>query len=89
MPIDAQAKRATISPEELAAIGGPKMVYIREMDADEIATLEGLPEEARADATLKLYAVHTIDGTRVAIVDNRDAAFAAARQNEMDPVSVH
>jgi hypothetical protein len=39
------------------------------------------------DATL--YSVHTADGERIALVGDRDLAFAAARQHEMNPVSVH
>jgi hypothetical protein len=38
---------------------------------------------------IKLYSVHAQDGTRMAILDSRESAFAAARQYEMEPVSVH
>ena len=82
-------KRIEISPEQLALIGGPKTVYVKEMGAAEIAGIRDLPEAGDIPEGIKLYAVHLMDGTRVAVVDNRDAAFAAARQNEMDPVSVH
>ena len=79
-----------ITPEALAALGAPNTVYIREMAPNEIASLPGLPDEVTEKAgAIKLYSVHAIDGTRVAVVDNRDAAFLAARQNEMEPVSVH
>ena len=36
-----------------------------------------------------LYAVHAADGSRLAILDDRKAAFAAARGHELDPMSVH
>ena len=36
-----------------------------------------------------LYAVHASDGARLALVSDRETAFAAARQNDMKPVSVH
>lgn len=78
-----------ISAEEFAGLGAPKTVYIRELGAAEIAGLDGLPDTLKNEAGLKLYAVHLIDGTRVAVVDNREAAFAAARQHKMEPVSVH
>lgn len=35
------------------------------------------------------YAVHAADGTQMAVIANRDLAFAVVRQNEMEPVSVH
>ena len=78
-----------ITPEQLALIGGPKMVYVKQMGADEIAGIENMAEIGKLPQGIKLYAVHLMDGTRIAVVDNRDAAFAAARQNEMEPVSVH
>jgi len=34
-------------------------------------------------------AVHAADGTQMALIANRDLAFAVVRQNEMEPVSVH
>ena len=60
-------------------------VYIRRV------ALDTLPDEIRqqvpdADA---LYAVHGIDGERLALVKDRELAFVLARQNELTPVSVH
>jgi hypothetical protein len=82
-------KRIEITPEQLALIGGPKTVYVKEMGATEIAGIRQMDDQGDIPEGVKLYAVHLMDGTRVAVVDNRDAAFAAARQNEMEPVSVH
>lgn len=85
-----ETQRSTeITPEVFAALLGPKTVYIREMAPDEIAHLPGLPDGLVDANAIKLYSIHSIDGTRVAVLDNREAAFIAARQNEMDPVSVH
>lgn len=35
------------------------------------------------------YAIHAADGTELAVMADRDVAFAAVRQNGMEPVSVH
>ena len=35
------------------------------------------------------YAVHAADGTEIAVMADRDIAFAAIRQNDLRPVSVH
>lgn len=35
------------------------------------------------------FAVHAADGTPLAVLADRDTAFAAVRQNDMEPVSVH
>ena len=35
------------------------------------------------------YAVHAADGTQIAMLPNRDVAFATVRQHDLEPVSVH
>ena len=35
------------------------------------------------------YAIHAADGARLAVFDNRDLAMVAARQHDLEPVSVH
>ena len=37
----------------------------------------------------RAYAIHAADGTALALVKDRDVAFAAVRQHELEPVSVH
>ena len=63
------------------------LVYIRHMDVGEVSGL--LPPDALADPpdaeTEKLVA----DGQRLAIVEGRDAAFAACHANDLQPLSVH
>ena len=60
-------------------------VYIRR------GAMDSLPEEVRAQApdADALYAVHGPDGERLALVTDRKMAFMLARENELDPVSVH
>jgi hypothetical protein len=36
-----------------------------------------------------VYAIHSADGTPLAVAEGRDLAFAAARQNDLTPASVH
>ncbi|RME17678.1 MAG: DUF1150 domain-containing protein [Alphaproteobacteria bacterium] len=64
---------------------GERIVYVREVDVDE------LPEEVRAGVggLKKLYAVHSADGERLALVRDRNLAFVLARQNDLAPVTVH
>jgi hypothetical protein len=78
-----------LSPEALAMLGAPKMVYIREIDASELKADGLVPSDTAFPSGLKFYAVHAANGQRMAILDDREAAFSAARQNEMEPVSVH
>jgi hypothetical protein len=79
-------ERPSVSVEMLAALGGPNLVYIREVEAGELAG--SVPDELLKGSD-KFYAVHAADGTRVAVLNDREAAFASAVQHDMEPVSVH
>jgi hypothetical protein len=35
------------------------------------------------------YAVHAADGTEIAVLPDRDVAFATVRQHDLEPLSVH
>lgn len=88
----AKRRGLQMSPRELAELGGRKLVYVRSVVArdvaDELIDEDGTPAfDIPDDATL--YSVHAADGERLAIVGDRALAFAAARQHEMTPVSVH
>ena len=48
-----------------------------------------MPEGASIPKGVKLYAVHLADGRRIAVMDDRERAFAAAVQHDLVPVSVH
>jgi len=65
------------------------LVYVRRMASDELR--DALPPNAleSLDELDDVFAVHSDDGTRVAIVEGREAAFAAARMHELKPLSVH
>jgi hypothetical protein len=38
---------------------------------------------------VRAYAIHLADGTQLAIAPSREVAFAAVRQHELEPASVH
>jgi len=73
--------------ETLAGLGVPNIVYVREILAGELAGELGGQLEIPADT--KLYSVHAANGERMAVVDDRDLAFAGAKQYDLEPVSVH
>ncbi|WP_297773639.1 DUF1150 family protein [uncultured Roseovarius sp.] len=61
------------------------IVYVRAV------RVEDLPEDMReqvGDLTT-LYAVHSEEGERLALVRDRKLAFLLARQNNLEPVTVH
>ena len=63
----------TISPREFALMGVHDIAYVKSIE------VEGAPA----------YAVHSADGTQVAVFKDRDVAFATVLQNDLEPVSVH
>lgn len=73
-------------------LANKKLCYVRPVLARDVR--EDIEREA-SDASdafsddCILYALHADDGSRIALMSDRDIAFAAARQHEMTPVSVH
>lgn len=81
----------SLTNEAFAALGAPDLVYVRPVRAQDI--LAAAPEEARRGAHIPpnqiLYAVHGADGARLAVLADKDSAYAAALANELAPVAVH
>ena len=76
-----------LTPEMFANVGVPNVVYVREVIASDLAG--ELDVELDVPAGTRLFAVHAANGQRMAVLDNRDAAFAGARQYDLEPQSVH
>ena len=62
-----------LSDRELGLLGMEDVAYVKRVVVD------------GTDA----FAVHAADGTQIAVMADRDLAFAVVRQHEMEPVSVH
>jgi hypothetical protein len=83
--------------ETFAGTGESKLVYIRAARAGDLfAEFAAAAEKDEADETpfavnpdAILYTVHAADGSRLAVLDDRESAFAAARAHQLEPVSVH
>ncbi|MCC6920561.1 MAG: DUF1150 family protein [Alphaproteobacteria bacterium] len=65
------------------------VVYVRQVSPETLIAEGAIPADAMLPAGTKLYAVHLTDGRRIAVMDDRERAFAAAVQNDLTPVSVH
>ncbi len=77
-----------LKPEDLEVFGAPNLVYVREVPAAEVLAETPLPGAEPEDGAI-WYAVHAADGERLAVLDDREAAFAAAIGHDLKPVSVH
>ncbi len=62
-----------ITPRGLMALGVDEIAYVKTVRVD----------------GQELYAVHAADGSEMAVMKNRDVAFAAIKSNDMEPYSVH
>lgn len=81
----------SMTQEDFKGLGAPDLVYVREIRAADVLADTPIPE-AKAlalDPETPLYAVHGADGERLAVMMDRETAFAAAVAHELEPVSVH
>lgn len=84
-------ERPALTPEAFAALGGPHLVYVREIKAKDV--FADVPQEIRAHYDYApdrlLFAVCRADGARIAVLEDREQAYATALANDLAPVSVH
>ncbi|HEY0053109.1 MAG TPA: DUF1150 family protein [Caulobacteraceae bacterium] len=79
-----------LSSKAFQDLGAPDLVYVREIRASEVlAEAEVEDDTLDLDPDQVLYAVHSADGARLAVLIDKDSAFAAAVAHELVPVSVH
>ena len=80
-----------LSKQAFAELGAPSLVYVREIKAAEV--IANTPVEVirgfELDPDQTLYALHGADGVRLAVLSDREAAYAAAIAHELTPVAVH
>ena len=78
-----------LSKEDFADLGAPDLVYVRQVKAADLLADAADAQDLDLDSDQTLYAVHSADGERLAVMLDRDTAFAAAVAHELEPVSVH
>lgn len=80
-----------MSNKDFAGLGAPDLVYVRAIKASDVMADVRVEDVSglEIDPDQTLYAVHGADGERLAVMIDRDSAFAAAVAHELAPVSVH
>ena len=76
---------------DFADFGAPDLVYVRAIRASDVladARVE-TASDLEIDPDQILYAVHGADGERLAVMLDRETAFAAAVAHDLEPMSVH
>ena len=72
-----------------SAAGNENLVYVRRLALEEARRIVPADKFEDISEPDDLFSVHDSDGQRLAIVEGRDAAFAAARAHDLRPRSVH
>jgi len=67
------ARIQPMSARDFALFGMQDMAYIKSVTVNDVVG----------------YAVHAADGTQIAVLPDRNVAFATVRQHELEPLSVH
>lgn len=80
-------REPVISAEELAALGGGRIAYVRSMTSDELR--RAFPQAMGLKPGLALFALLGADGTPILVTDSREAAIANAWEQELETVSIH
>lgn len=62
-----------MSDHDLAILGLQHVAYVKPVQVDGAAA----------------YSIHAADGTEIAVLDDRDVAFATIRQHDLQAVCVH
>ena len=62
-----------ISPQEFALLGMQDLAYVKRVTVNDGAA----------------FAIHAADGTQIAVLGDREVAFATVRQHDLEPLSVH
>jgi hypothetical protein len=76
-----------VSPETLANLGEGHIAYVKQIRSEDVPTL--FPQAPKVAPGLKLFALHSADGTPIMLTDSREAAIANAWSQELQTVSVH
>ena len=79
--------RTKMSHEQLAALGGNRVAYIKAIRSEEVAFL-------CADAPILpaghcVFVLHAADGTPILLADSREAVMADAASQQIETVSLH
>jgi hypothetical protein len=78
---------SVVSHIDLATLGEGHVAYIKTLSPDDarrmFPAIEGLPQG------INLYALHSADGTPIALTDTRQAALSHAIEDELEVASVH
>ncbi len=68
-----QTPRPPLSKTDFVRWGVPEIAFVKRIEAEGAMT----------------WSIHAADGTQMGLAPSRDLAFAAIRQHDLEPLSVH
>lgn len=83
----AASRKPIMSDRELAALGGGRVAYIKQLSSEEAVKL--YPSASDLPPGVRLFALHAADGSPIALTDTRQAAVGHAMGDELEIASVH
>lgn len=78
---------AEVTTQELAALGGGKVAYVRPMLSEDVNRI--YPNAPQLEPGMRLFALLSADGSPILLTDSKDAAIAGAWEHELATVSLH
>jgi hypothetical protein len=85
--IETNTTNPAITQEALAHLGDGRLAYVKAINSEDVANL--FPQAPKIAPGIKLFALHSADGTPIMLTDTREAALANAWSQELEAVSVH
>jgi hypothetical protein len=76
-----------LTTDEFAHLGQGAVAYVKAIKSDDVSRL--FPQVPEIPDGLDLYMLLGADGLPIMLTDSKDAAFANARENELETVSLH
>jgi hypothetical protein len=76
-----------LTPEAFAHLGDGRIVYVKPIRSEDVKKL--FPQAPQLAPGMRLFALHSADGTPIMVTDSREAAVANAVTHELEMVSVH
>jgi hypothetical protein len=76
-----------LTAEAFAHLGDGRIAYVKTIRSEDVQNL--FPQAPQLQPGMRLFALHSADGTPIMVTDSREAAIANARTHELETVSVH
>jgi hypothetical protein len=84
---DTSTTHPVITQDALAHLGDGHLAYVKTIRSEDVANL--FPQAPKIAPGIKLFSLHSADGTPIMLTDTREAALANAWSQELEAVSVH